>query len=67
MAQNLAWFRLRSGRIIEHRGDRDDQGMAMPLGWARHLATAIAKALLITMLEPDGGEETTRAAVAITR
>jgi hypothetical protein len=27
------WFRLRDGLVVEHWANRDDQGMAMQLGW----------------------------------
>ena len=27
------WLRLRDGQVIEHWANRDDQGMAMQLGW----------------------------------
>lgn len=27
------WFRLADGKVIEHWANRDDQGMAMQLGW----------------------------------
>ena len=32
-ATQTHWFRLRDGRIVEHWANRDDQGMAMQLGW----------------------------------
>ncbi|MEV4315850.1 ester cyclase [Actinocrispum sp. NPDC049592] len=27
------WVRLRDGQIVDHRANRDDQGMAIQLGW----------------------------------
>jgi predicted ester cyclase len=32
-ATQTHWFRIRDGLVVEHWANRDDQGMAMQLGW----------------------------------
>ena len=42
------WLRLRDGTVIEHWANRDDQGMAMQLGWVPPTPRFLLRALLAT-------------------
>jgi predicted ester cyclase len=42
------WLRLRDGKVIEHWANRDDQGMAMQLGWLPPTPWFLLKALVAT-------------------
>jgi predicted ester cyclase len=42
------WLRLRDGQVIEHWANRDDQGMAMQLGWLPPTPWFVLKALVAT-------------------
>jgi predicted ester cyclase len=42
------WLRLRDGLVIEHWANRDDQGMAMQLGWVPPSPLFLIKAALAT-------------------
>ena len=42
------WLRLRDGKVIEHWANRDDQGMAMQLGWIPPTPWFLLKAAMAT-------------------
>jgi predicted ester cyclase len=42
------WLRLRDGKVIEHWANRDDQGMAMQLGWIPPTPWFLLKAAVAT-------------------
>lgn len=42
------WLRLRDGKVIEHWANRDDQGMAMQLGWVPPTPWFLLKAAMAT-------------------
>ena len=42
------WLRLRDGKVIEHWANRDDQGMAMQLGWIPPSPWFLLKAAMAT-------------------
>ena len=42
------WLRLRDGKLIEHWANRDDQGMAMQLGWIPPTPWSLLKAAVAT-------------------
>jgi predicted ester cyclase len=42
------WLRLRDGKVIEHWANRDDQGMAMQLGWIPPTPWFLLKAAIAT-------------------
>ncbi len=42
------WFRLRDGKVVEHWANRDDQGMAMQLGWVPPSPWFLLKAAVAT-------------------
>jgi predicted ester cyclase len=47
-ATQTHWLRLRDGKVIEHWANRDDQGMAMQLGWVPPTPWFLLKAALAT-------------------
>jgi predicted ester cyclase len=47
-ATQTHWFRLRDGLVIEHWANRDDQGMAMQLGWVPPSPWYLVRAVLAT-------------------
>jgi len=42
------WLRIRDGKVIEHWANRDDQGMAMQLGWLPPTPWFLLRAVLAT-------------------
>ena len=42
------WLRIKDGQVVEHWANRDDQGMAMQLGWIPPTPMFLVKAALAT-------------------